>query len=125
MGSDESHFNVSLIVRDKATRQFPQYTTFSKRRESRSGIEPRALLLTSLTPYRQAVWPSGSLNVKKTVDPFKLIGPQEHGKCKGALTPEGDGKKSSIFLCNASMRCSPSSGHYTSTLAVPSREGDS
>ena len=27
MGSDESHFNVSLIVRDKVTRQCPQ-TTF-------------------------------------------------------------------------------------------------
>ena len=43
MGSDESHFNVSLIVRDKVTWQCPQTTTFSKRRESRSrrGIEPR------------------------------------------------------------------------------------
>ena len=29
MGSDESHFNVSLIARDKATRQSPQ-TTISK-----------------------------------------------------------------------------------------------
>ena len=28
MGSDESHFNVSLIVRDKVTRQCPQTTTF-------------------------------------------------------------------------------------------------
>ena len=27
MGSDESHFNVSLIVRDKVTRQCPQITT--------------------------------------------------------------------------------------------------
>ena len=27
MGSDDSHFNVSLIVRDKATRQCPQTTT--------------------------------------------------------------------------------------------------
>ena len=24
MGSDESHFNVSLVVRDKVTRQYPQ-----------------------------------------------------------------------------------------------------
>ena len=30
MGSDESHFNVSLIVRDKVTRQCPQTTTFLK-----------------------------------------------------------------------------------------------
>ena len=44
MGSDESHFNVSLIVRDKATRQCrrPQLL---KRKESRSGFEPRSLCL--------------------------------------------------------------------------------
>ena len=29
MGSDESHFNVSLIVRDKVTRPYPQTTTVS------------------------------------------------------------------------------------------------
>ena len=40
MGSDESRFNVSSIVRDKVTRQCPQTTTFLKRKESRSGIEP-------------------------------------------------------------------------------------
>ena len=45
MGSDESHMNVSLIVRDKVTRQCPQTTTFLKRRESRSGIEPRPFCL--------------------------------------------------------------------------------
>ena len=28
MGTDESHFNVSLTVRDKVTRQSPQTTTF-------------------------------------------------------------------------------------------------
>ena len=27
MGSDESHFNVSLIVRDEVTRQFPRPST--------------------------------------------------------------------------------------------------
>ena len=41
MRSDESHFNLSLVARDKVTRQCPQTTTFLKRRESRSGIEPR------------------------------------------------------------------------------------
>ena len=41
MGSDESLFNVSLIVRDKVTRQCPQTTTFLKRKESRGGIDPR------------------------------------------------------------------------------------
>ena len=45
MGSDESHFNVSLIVGDKFTRQCPQTTTFLKRKESRSGIEQRSFCL--------------------------------------------------------------------------------
>ena len=43
--SDESHFNVSLIVRDNVTRQCPQTTTFVKRKDSRSGIEPRPFCL--------------------------------------------------------------------------------
>ena len=34
MGSDESHFNVSLIVRDKVTRQCPQTTTFEEKVKS-------------------------------------------------------------------------------------------
>ena len=38
MGSDESRFNVSLIVRDKVTRQRPQTSTFEERGD-RSGIE--------------------------------------------------------------------------------------
>ena len=41
MGSYESRFNVSLITRDKVTRQCPQSTTFLKRKESQSGIELR------------------------------------------------------------------------------------
>ena len=35
MGSDESHFNVSLIVRDKVTRQCPQTTTFEEKGEKK------------------------------------------------------------------------------------------
>ena len=31
MGSDESHFDVSLIVRDRVTRQWPQMTTFEEK----------------------------------------------------------------------------------------------
>ena len=45
MGNDESHFNVSLIVRDKVTRPYLQTTTFMKKKESRSGIEPRPFCL--------------------------------------------------------------------------------
>ena len=33
MGSDQSHFNVSLIVRDKVTRRCPQTTTFEEKGE--------------------------------------------------------------------------------------------
>ena len=33
MGSDESHFNVSLTVKDKVTRQCPQTTTFEEKGE--------------------------------------------------------------------------------------------
>ena len=45
MGGDESNFSVSLNVRDKVTRQCPQTTTFLKRKENRSGIEPRSFCL--------------------------------------------------------------------------------
>ena len=49
--SDDSHFNVSLTVRDKATRQWPQATTFEKKAEPKQ-IRTEVPLLTSLTPYR-------------------------------------------------------------------------
>ena len=35
MGIDESHVNVSLIVRDKVTRQCPQTTTFEEEGQGR------------------------------------------------------------------------------------------
>ena len=49
--SDESYFNVSLIVRDKVTRQCPQTTTSKTKREPKR-IQTEAPLLTILTPYR-------------------------------------------------------------------------
>ena len=45
MGSDDSHFNVCLIVRDNITGQCSQTTSFLKRKDSRSGIEPRSFCL--------------------------------------------------------------------------------
>ena len=51
MGSDESHFNVSLIVRDKVTRPCPQTTTFEEKGESKR-YRTEVLPLISLTPYR-------------------------------------------------------------------------
>ena len=51
MGSDESHFNVSLIVRDKVTIPCPQTTTFEEKGEPKRG-RTEVLPLTNLTPYR-------------------------------------------------------------------------
>ena len=51
MGSDESHFNVSLIVKDKVTRQCTQTTTFEEKGEPKR-IRTEVPLLTSLTLYR-------------------------------------------------------------------------
>ena len=51
MGSDESNFNVSLIVRDKVTRQCPQTTILEVKGEPKQ-IRTEVPLLTSLPPYR-------------------------------------------------------------------------
>ena len=51
MGSRESHFNVSLILRVKITRQCSQTTTFQEKGEPKR-IRTEAPLLTSLMPYR-------------------------------------------------------------------------
>ena len=50
MGSDESHFNVSLVVRDKVTRQRPQTTTFEEKGQLKR-YRTEVLPLTSLPPY--------------------------------------------------------------------------
>ena len=42
MGSDESHFNVSLIVRDKS-HETMSTDQLLQRKESRNGFEPRSL----------------------------------------------------------------------------------
>ena len=49
-GSNESHFNVSFIVRDKVPRQCPQTTTFEEKGEPKQ-IRTEVLPLTSLMPY--------------------------------------------------------------------------
>ena len=51
VGSDESHFNVSLVVSDKVTRQCPQTITFEEKGQPKQ-IRTKVFLLTSLTPYR-------------------------------------------------------------------------
>ena len=42
MGSDKSHFNGSSIVRDKVTNKSVHRPQFLKRKESRSGFEPKS-----------------------------------------------------------------------------------
>ena len=51
IGSDESHFNVSLIVKDKVTRPCPQTTTFEEKGEPKQ-YRTEVLPLTNLPPYR-------------------------------------------------------------------------
>ena len=51
MGSDESHFNVSLIVRDRVTRQCLQIIDFEEKGKTKRN-RTEVPLLTSLTPYR-------------------------------------------------------------------------
>ena len=50
MGSDDSHFNVSLIVRDKVTRQCQQTTIFEEKGEPKRN-RTEVPLLTSPTFY--------------------------------------------------------------------------
>ena len=52
MGSDESHFNVPLVVRDKVTRKCPQTITFFEEKGQPKPYRSEAFLLTSLTSYR-------------------------------------------------------------------------
>ena len=67
MGSNESRFNVSVIVKD-VTRQCPHthtYTHTPKKKLFEGKGEPKrsrteVLLLTSLTPYRYAIGQTGS-----------------------------------------------------------------
>ena len=58
MGSDESHLNVSLTVRDKVMGQCPQTMIFKeteRRAEAESNLGPSAHAVASLTPYRWAI----------------------------------------------------------------------
>ena len=72
MGSDESHFNVSLVVRDKVTRQCPQTTTFEEKGEPKR-YRTEVLPLTSLPPYAR---PNRHSWMRELSDPaYILSGP--------------------------------------------------
>ena len=53
MGSDESHFNASLTVRDTDTRLSTDHNLFEEKGEPKRN-RAEALLFTSLMPYRWA-----------------------------------------------------------------------
>ena len=57
MGSDGSHFNVPLIVRDKVTRPCPQTTTFEEKGEPKR-YRTEVLPLASLPAYRLTARPN-------------------------------------------------------------------
>ena len=71
MGSDESHFNVSLIVRDKVTRPCPQTTIFEKKGEPKQ-YRTKVLPLTSLPPDRKAK-PGSPFHVSQCPPPCKPL----------------------------------------------------
>ena len=64
MGSDENHFNVSLIVRDKVTRQCPQTTTFEGKGEPKQSVERQlpVMLARFSTGQCGVVGQSGNFN---------------------------------------------------------------
>ena len=61
-GSDENHFNISLIVRDKVTRQCPQTTIFEEKGELKQ-IRTEVPLLTSFTARPNQLTVSNWLSV--------------------------------------------------------------
>ena len=78
MGSDESHFNVSLTVRDKATRQCPQITAFEQRGEPKR-YRTEVLLLTSpICPHGPTIQPrSRSRDPPRPVTPGQRQSPMQ------------------------------------------------
>ena len=76
MGSDESHFNVSLIVRDKVTRPCPQTTTFEKKGQPKR-YRTEVLPLTSLPPYR---WAKPALATESSTSSAKETRPPQARK---------------------------------------------
>ena len=70
MGIDESHLNVSVV-----TRQCPQTTTFLKRNDSRSGIEPTSFRLPAQSPFltgRMFVRPNILRTLRRTMIRFLI-----------------------------------------------------
>ena len=58
-GNDESHINLSLIVRDKVTKQCPQTTSFLKRKRRAEAVSNRGT--SAFQPNVLQLGQSGSL----------------------------------------------------------------
>ena len=99
MGSNGSHFNVSLIVRDKVTRQCPQSTTFEEKGEPKR-IRTEAPLLNTLTPYRQAKRPAfdGLWNINRLQNMPGFID-SANTSTFPYTAPIQDSKLSNIMFC--------------------------
>ena len=76
MGSDESHFKVSLIVRDKVTRQCPQTTTFEEKGEPKR-YRTKVLPLTRPTalPLRRCVASANLISTHTASIVFRYLPP--------------------------------------------------
>ena len=102
MGSDESQFNVSLIVRDKVTRQCPQNTTFLKREES--GIELRPSV------YQPNAFPLGQTGSRGRSDDISPIRKENHHldgvREYSRLTPL-KGPIRAVSVCKGTLKIDP------------------
>ena len=89
MGSDESHFNVSLTVRDKVSRQCPQTRTFEEKGEpKRIRTEVPPLTKPNALPLRH--W-RGTLYLRAAVQRRGQHSPKGSGTnndCRSNLTPK-------------------------------------
>ena len=89
MGSDESHFSVSLSVRHKVTRQFPQTTTFEEKGEPKRNRTE--VLLLQYQPNALPLGQSGSLRsffgrllgLNVHINPHGLLGMGKKGAVVG------------------------------------------
>ena len=103
MGSDESHFNVSLIVRDKVIRQCPQITAFEEKGEPKR-IRTEIPLLTSLMLYRKTK--PAHRAAKASAVPLSGLftgSHAEHHRLRGHL-PEGSWRRLGSLCHHAGLR---------------------
>ena len=77
MGSDESHINISLIVRDKVTRQCPQTTTFEEKGEPKRNRTE--VLLLAKPAHRFSLSVGRYFSERKRTDKDALVSTADFG----------------------------------------------